>query len=94
MNDAAMDQAQKNELQKTLNAFCRVFKSEDGKLVYAKLVNYRETFIVAALNEKNRDIKLSNMDMASGVDGVILMVDAALRESERREKEAKKEKTP
>lgn len=90
MNDTSYTPAQENELRKAVNAFCRVFKSADGKVIYSKLINYRQGFINAALNEKDREKKLASIDMASGVDGVILMIDQALEESARLEKEGDK----
>lgn len=89
MNENAISpEVQKAQLAQQ-NATARLFESEDGKIFYQKLLDYRQNFMNSALLEKERDNRVSLLDMASGVDGVLWLIDRAKEAAKRREEEAK-----
>jgi hypothetical protein len=85
MSETAYTLEQQKNLEKEQNALARVFKGEDGKLIYDRIARQRDSHIISALSESDNSNKVSHIDRAAGIDSVLVIIDEALKESERRE---------
>jgi hypothetical protein len=84
-----MDEKVVNEAKKNRAAFKRVFESRDGQVVVAQFEKYKAQFIDFAMDCKEQGPQTMAINQASGVDGVLKLIEGMMRAAAADEKKAK-----